>query len=170
MSDDAAMTSSVESRVRAFEAELQKATERSRLAKKAVKDAKALAKAARKDKRAARRALIAAQEEHSVALLDAEKESKNSSAEEKPRESKARHGKSAKSSPRHSSHKVRIADSPEVNPPPSAAKKRAARAKPMKHSVNDAPADEPRNATAPLVESLAESSAESGGQPESTEE
>jgi len=58
----------VETRVQALELELQKATERSRLAKKAVKDAKALAKEAKKDKRRARKALIAAQEEQEAAL------------------------------------------------------------------------------------------------------
>jgi uncharacterized protein YyaL (SSP411 family) len=58
----------VEARVQALELELQKATERSRLAKKAVKTAKALAKEAKKEKRRARRSLIAAQEEHEAAL------------------------------------------------------------------------------------------------------
>jgi hypothetical protein len=58
----------VEARVQALELELQKATERSRLAKKAVKDAKALAKEAKRDKRRARKALIAAQEEQEAAL------------------------------------------------------------------------------------------------------
>jgi len=98
----------VEIRVRALEAELQKATERSRLAKKAVKSAKALAKEAKREKRQARKALIAAQEEHEAAL-DAHQEASG----EQP--------KVAKKPP---VRKVRLAENSDT-PPHKAARRRA---------------------------------------------
>ena len=128
----------IESRVRALEAELQKATENSRLAKQAVKDAKELAKAAKKDKRAARRALIAAQAEQEEELAAAEKKSKT----------QARTAKRSKST---AALKVPVADSPEINPPPRTRTKRTKTAKP---ADQPAPAAEPVTVAEPVTESI----------------
>ena len=116
---------SIETRVRELEAELQKATERSRLAKQAVKDAKELAKAAKKDKRAARRALIAVQEEQEEALAAAEKKLKT----------QARVSKRARTGTAGSSLTVSVADSPEINPAPRTSRKRAKTAKPASEAA-----------------------------------
>jgi chromosome segregation ATPase len=71
--DTAAALAHDEETLRLLEAELEKTTERSRLAKQAVKDAKAAAKAAKRDKRRARKALVAAQEAYVELLAAAEK-------------------------------------------------------------------------------------------------
>jgi len=117
----------VEARVQALELELQKATERSRLAKKAVKDAKALAKEAKKDKRRARKALIAAQEEQE-AVLNASNSPASEAAEVAPKRAK-----------RATTKKVRIVDG--QTPPerkPASRKKQIAKADPAAAEQGDA--------------------------------
>lgn len=90
-------------KLRALEAELDKVTERFRLAKLAVREAKVVAKAAKKEAKRARKELAAAQEQHEAAMA----------ATRKIKAAPRTHIKAKASVAPVANPKRRIADSPE---------------------------------------------------------